>query len=96
MSGTQRPPQNGYMHTQHPCFTPDYQISNLKGELSPNLLSEMSLPRIAVLIEKLFPKILGRLEKENRSKRRCKVAFVQCKCAVMLSVSVQFLYATHN
>ena len=45
-----------------------------KGELSPNLLSEMSLPGVEVLIEKLLPKILGRLGKENPSKRRCQVA----------------------
>ena len=51
----------------------------------------MSLPGIEVLIEKLLPKILGRLWKENPSKRRCKVAFVQRKCAVTSSVSVQFV-----
>ena len=54
----------------------------------------MSLPGIEVLIDKLLPKILGRLGKENPSKRRCKVAFEQRKCAVTLSVSAQFLYAT--
>ena len=60
------------------------------------LLSEMSLPGIDVLIEKLLPKTFRRLGKENLSKRRCKVAFVQRKCAVTLSVSVRFLYATYN
>ena len=67
-----------------------------KGNSHQTLLSEMSLPRIEVLMEKLLPKILGRLEKENRSKRRCKVAFVQHKCAVTSLVSVQFLHATYN
>ena len=33
------------------------------------LISEMSLPGIEVLIKKLLPKILGRLGKENHSKR---------------------------
>ena len=32
-------------------------------------LSEMSLPGVEVLIEKLLPKILGRLGKENPSKK---------------------------
>ena len=68
---------------------------SVKGELSPNLLSEMSLPGIEVLIEKLLPKIIWRLGKENPSKRRCKVGFVQGKCAVT-SVLVRFLYATYN
>ena len=68
----------------------------LKGNSHQILLSEMSLPGVEVQIEKLLPKILGRLGKENPSKRRCKVAFVQRKCAVMSSVSVQFLYATYN
>ena len=56
----------------------------------------MSLPGVEVLIEKLLPKILGRLGKENPSKRRCKVCFVRHKCAVTSSVSVRFLYATYN
>ena len=68
----------------------------LKGNSHQILLSEMSLPGIKVLIEKLLPKILSRLEKENRSKRRCKVAFVQRKYALTSSVLVQFLYATYN
>ena len=65
-----------------------------RGEASPNLLSEMSLPGIEVLLEKLSPKILGRSGKESLSRKQFKVAFVQRKCAVMLSVSVQYLYAT--
>ena len=56
----------------------------------------MSLPGVEELIEKLLPKILGRLGKENPSRRQCKVAFVQRKCAVMSSVSVRFLYAPYN
>ena len=68
----------------------------LKGNSHQILLSEMSMPGVEVLIEKLLPKILGRLGKENPSKRRCKVAFVQRKCAVTSSVSVRFLYATYN
>ena len=68
----------------------------LKGNSHQILLSEMSLPGVEVPIEKLLPEILGRLGKENPSKRRCKVAFVQRKCAVTSSVSVQFLYATYN
>ena len=53
------------------------------------LLFEMSLPGIEVLIEKLLPKTLGRLGKENPSKRWCKVAFAQRKCA-------QFQYDFHT
>ena len=68
---------------------------SLKGNSHQTLLSEMSLPGVEVPIEKLLPKILGRLGKVNPSKRRCKVAFVQRKCAVTSSVSVQFLYATY-
>ena len=71
-------------------------FSNLKGNSHQILLSEMSLPGIEVLTEKLLPKILVRLGKENPSKRRCKVAFVQRKCAVTSSVWVRFLYATYN
>ena len=48
---------------------------SLKGNSHLFLLSEMSLPEVEVLIEKLLPKILRRLGKENRSKRRCKVTF---------------------
>ena len=69
---------------------------NLKGNSHKILLSEMSLPGDEVLIEKLLPKILGRLGKENPFKRQCKVAFVQRKCAMMSTVSVQFLYASYN
>ena len=69
---------------------------SLKGNSHQVLLSEMSLPGVEVLIDKLLPKILGRLGKENPSKRRCKVAFVQRKCAVTSSVSVRFLYASYN
>ena len=43
--------------------------SRLKGNSHQILLSEMSLPGVEVLIEKLLPKILGRLGKENPSKR---------------------------
>ena len=68
----------------------------LKGNSHQILPSEMSLPGVEVPIEKLLPKILGRLEKDNPSKRRCKVAFVQRKCAMTSSVSVRFLYATYN
>ena len=68
----------------------------LKGNSHQILLSEMSLPEVEVPIEKLLPKILGRSGKENPSKRRCKVAFVQHKCAVTSSVSVRFLYAMYN
>ena len=67
-----------------------------KGNSRQILLSEMSLPGIEVPIEKLLPKILWRLGKENPSKRRCKVAFVQRKCALTSSVLVRFLYATYN
>ena len=48
------------------------------------------------LLKSCYPKLLGRLGKENPSKKRCKVAFVQRKCAVMSSVSVRFLYASYN
>ena len=71
-------------------------MSSLKGNSHQILLSEMSLPGVEVPIEKLLPKILGRLGKENPSKRRCKVTFVQRKCAVTPSVSVRFLYAMYN
>ena len=56
----------------------------------------MSLPGIVILTEKLSPKILGRLGKENPSKRRCKVAFVRRKFGVTSSVSVRFLYAAYK
>ena len=79
-----------------PLGKPNFPQKNLKGNSHQILLSEMSLPGIEVLIEKLLPKILGRLGKENPSKRRCKVAFVQRKCAVTSSVSVRFLYARYN
>ena len=76
-------------------FNRDVKLA-LKGNSHQILLSEMSLPGVEVLIEKLLPKILGKLEKENPSKRRYKVAFVQHKCAVTSSVLVRFLYATYN
>ena len=80
--------------------TEDEVETRLKGNSHQILLSEMSLPGIEVPIEKLLPKILGRLGKENPSKRRCKVAFVQrtaqVRCDVVESVSVRFLYATYN
>ena len=72
------------------------KFETLKGNSYQILLSEMSLPRVEVLIEKLLPKVLGRLGKENPSKRQCKVAFVQRKCAVTSTVSVRFLYASYN
>ena len=46
----------------------------LKGKSHQILLSEMSLPRIEVLIEKLSPKILGILGKENPSKDGAKLS----------------------
>ena len=70
--------------------------TQLKGNSHQILLSEMSLPGVEVLIEKLLPNILGRLGRENPSKRLCKVAFVQRKCAVTSSVLVRFLYALYN
>ena len=66
----------------------DRALNSFNGELSPNLLSEMSLPGIEVLIEKLFTQNIREIGKENHSKRRCKVSFVQRKCAVTSSVSV--------
>ena len=67
----------------------------LKGELSSNLLSEMSLAGVEVLIEKLLPKILGRLGKENPSKSRCKVALctaqVRCDVVSFGTISVCFV-----
>ena len=50
---------------QSMCIEAENMGPYLKGELSPILLSEMSLPGVEVLIEKLLPKILGRLGKEN-------------------------------
>ena len=43
----------------------------LKGNSLQAVLSEMSLPGVEVPIEKLLPKLLGRLGKENPSKRLC-------------------------
>ena len=54
----------------------------LKENSHQILLSEMSLPGVEVPIEKLLPKILGRLGKENHSKRRCKVS---CLCTAPVS-----------
>ena len=68
----------------------------LKGNSHQILLSGMSVPGVEVLIEKLLPKMIGRLGKENPSKIRYKVAFVQRKCALTSSVLVRFLYATYN
>ena len=62
--------------------------TNLKGSSHQILLSEMYLPGIEVCIEKLLPKILGRLGMENPSKRQCKVAYIQQHCAVTSSVLV--------
>ena len=72
------------------------QSNKSKGNSHQIILSEMSLPGIEVHVEKLLPKILGRLGKENPSKRQCKVVFVQHKCSVTSSVSVRFLYGMHN
>ena len=71
---------------------PQHDKYRIKGNSHQILLSEMSLPGIEVLIEKLLPKILGRLGKENLSKRRCKVAFVSF-CRQFL---YDFLYASYN
>ena len=65
-------------------------VSFFKGELSPNLLSKVSLPVIKVLIEKFLSEILGRLGKENPSRRRFKVALVQRKCSVMSRRQLQY------
>ena len=46
-----------------------------KGNSYQILLSEMSLPGVEVLIEKLLPKILGRLGKENLLKDDAKLPF---------------------
>ena len=45
----------------------------LKGNSHQILLSEMSLPGVEVLIEKLLPKILGRLGKEDPSEDDAKL-----------------------
>ena len=47
---------------------------------------------VEVPIEKLLPKILGRLGKENPSKRRCKVVFVQRKLSALCMWRRQFRY----
>ena len=86
--------RNGFTGSRLKFDTQTFTNSSLyllKGNSHQILLSEMSLPGIEVHIEKLLPKILGRLGKENPSKRRCKVAFVQRKCSV--TSSVRFLYA---
>ena len=70
----------------------EMSCNTLKGNSHRILLSEMSLPGIEVLIEKLLPKILGRLGKENPSKRLCKVAFVQCCDVVSFgTISVRYV-----
>ena len=69
----------------------EWSEHDLKGNSHQILLSEMSLSGVEVLIEKLMPKILGRLGKENPSD-----VVVQRKCAVTSSVSERFLYATYN
>ena len=70
----------------------------LKGNSHQILLPEMSLPGVEMhaLLEKLLSKILGSLGREGPSKRQCKVAFVQRRCAVTSSVSVRFLHAAYN
>ena len=45
----------------------------IKGELSPNFLSEMSLPGVEVPIEKLLLKIRRRLGKETPLKDDAKL-----------------------
>ena len=80
----------------HTSTTVMCTFMQLKRNSHQILLSEMGLPGVEALIEKLLPKILERLGKENPSKRRCKIAFVQRKCAVTSSVSVRFLYAWYN
>ena len=86
----------GHVPLPNTAIYSPHNVQQLKGNSHQILLSEMSLPGVEVLIEKLLPGILGRLGKENPSERRCKVAFVQRKCAVTSSVSVQFLYASYN
>ena len=67
---------------RHECSEHD-----LKGNSHQISLSEMSLPGVEVVIEKLITKILGRLGKDNPSKRRSKDVFVERKCAMTSSVS---------
>ena len=57
-------------------------LTFLKRNSHQILFSEMSLPGIEVLIEKLLPQILGRLGMENTSKGQCEGPFVQRKWAV--------------
>ena len=45
----------------------------------------------ALLIEKLLPNILGRLAKENPSKRRCKVAFVRPDVISFGTISLRYV-----
>ena len=88
---------NMSMLTNYPC-TIISKVTNLMSAMGTHqfLHSEMSPPGIEVLIEKLLPEIFVRLGKQNLSKRRGKVAFVQRKCTVTSSVSVPFLCATYN
>ena len=51
-----------------------FPLTSLKGNSHQILLSEMSLPGVEVLIEKLLPKIYGRLGKENHCNARFTLA----------------------
>ena len=66
---------------------------HLEGNTHQILLLELSLPEIEVCTDKLLPKILEILGKENPSKEQCKIAFVQRKCAATPSVSARFYTA---
>ena len=57
--------------------------NNLKGNSHQIILSEMGLPGIEVLIEKLLPKILGRLGKENPSKKTMRSRLCARKCKIL-------------
>ena len=57
-----------------------FPLTSLKGNSHQILLSEMSLPGVEVLIEKLLPKIYGRLGKENHSNARFTLADPTPRC----------------
>ena len=71
-------------------------IHMLKANSHQILLSDMSPSGFELLTAKLLPKTLVRFEEENPSNRRCKVAFVERKCAVTSSVHVRLLYVSYN
>ena len=75
---------------RHECSEHD-----LKGNSHQSLLSEMSLPGVEVVIEKLRTKILGRLGKENPSIGRSKDAFctaqVCCDIVSFGTISVRYI-----